>query len=49
MDFLGVDHDRLAISAIFAVSVGWILKLVAVLNNQFHESKWVQGRVQDCI
>ena len=46
VDILGVDHDRLATSAIFAVSVGWILKLVIGLNDQSHESKWVAGTVE---
>ena len=43
LDFLGLDHDRFAISAIFGASAGSLLKVIS--NDLFKSSNsgWVRG------
>ena len=49
LDFLGIDHDRLAVSAIFAVAVGMIIQVVLGISNvQISNSNWIRGKVQAC-
>ena len=49
LDFLGIDHNRLAVSAIFSVAVVMIIQVVLSTSNiQINNSNWLRGKVQAC-